>query len=93
MNKLKQLWSNLRGSFWFLPSLIVAGSIAVALSLIQADTAGGQQWMSRWPRLFGASAAGTRGVLSTIAGSMMLEAFVSQEDDHPACGQLQRRRP
>ena len=71
MNKLKQLWSNLRGSFWFLPSLIVAGSIAVALALIQVDTAGGQQWMSRWPRLFGASAAGARGVLSTIAGSMM----------------------
>jgi uncharacterized membrane protein len=71
MNKLKQLWSNLRGSFWFLPSLIVAGSIAVALVLIQVDAAGSQQWMSRWPRLFGASAAGARGVLSTIAGSMM----------------------
>jgi uncharacterized membrane protein len=25
----------------------------------------------RWPRLFGASAAGARGMLSTIAGSMM----------------------
>ena len=71
MNKLKQFWSNLRGSFWFLPSLIVAGSVAVALALIQVDTAGSQQWMSRWPRLFGASAAGARGVLSTIAGSMM----------------------
>ncbi len=71
MNKLKQLWSNLRGSFWFLPALIVAGSLAVAFVLIQVDTAGSQQWMSRWPRLFGASAAGARGVLSTIAGSMM----------------------
>ena len=71
MNKLKQLWSNLRGSFWFLPSLIVAGSIVVALVLIQVDSAGSQQWMSRWPRLFGSSAAGARGVLSTIAGSMM----------------------
>ncbi len=71
MNKLKRLWSNLRGSFWFLPLLIVAGSVAVAVGLIQVDTAGSQQWMSRWPRLFGASAAGARGVLSTIAGSMM----------------------
>lgn len=71
MNKLKQFWSNLRGSFWFLPSLIVAGSIAVAMALIQVDTAGAQHWMSRWPRLFGSSAAGARGVLSTIAGSMM----------------------
>jgi uncharacterized membrane protein len=71
MNKLKQLWSNLRSSFWFLPSLIVAGSIALAFALIQVDTSSGQQWMDRWPRLFGASAAGNRGVLSTIAGSMM----------------------
>lgn len=27
--------------------------------------------MANWPRLFGASAAGARGMLSTIAGSMM----------------------
>lgn len=71
MNKLKQFWSNLRNSFWFLPSLIVAGSLAVAVTLIQMDTSGDQQWMSRWPRLFGSSASGARGVLSTIAGSMM----------------------
>ncbi|MCJ7629483.1 MAG: DUF2254 domain-containing protein [Longimicrobiales bacterium] len=71
MKKLKRLWSNLRGSFWFLPVLIVAGSVAVAVALIQVDTAGSQQWMSRWPRLFATSAAGARGVLSTIAGSMM----------------------
>jgi uncharacterized membrane protein len=57
------------GSFWFLPSLIVAGSVALAVALIQADTSG--QWQARWPRLFGASAAGARGMLSTIAGSIM----------------------
>jgi uncharacterized membrane protein len=71
MNKIRQFWSILRGSFWFVPSLIVAGSIVVALVLIHVDTGGGQQWMSRWPHLFGSSAAGARGVLSTIAGSMM----------------------
>ncbi|MCB1245399.1 MAG: DUF2254 domain-containing protein [Verrucomicrobiales bacterium] len=71
MNRLKQLWNNLRSSFWFLPSCIVLGSIVIALALIHLDAVGDQQWMSRWPRLFGASAAGARGVLSTIAGSMM----------------------
>ena len=71
MNKLKRRWNNLRGSFWFLPSLIVAGSVALAVALIQADTSGSGQWQARWPRLFGASAAGARGMLSTIAGSMM----------------------
>ncbi|MEZ5573877.1 MAG: DUF2254 domain-containing protein [Halioglobus sp.] len=71
MNQLKQLWNQLRGSFWFLPSLLVAMSITIALALIQVDSAASQHWMSHWPRLFGASAEGARGVLSTIAGSMM----------------------
>jgi uncharacterized membrane protein len=71
MNKLKRMWNKLRGSFWFLSSLIVAGGVALAVALIQADTSGSGQWQARWPRLFGASAAGARGMLSTIAGSMM----------------------
>jgi uncharacterized membrane protein len=71
MNKLKQIWSNLRSSFWFVPSLIVAVSIALAVALIEADSTGGEQWIARWPRLFGVSAEGARGMLSTIAGSMM----------------------
>lgn len=40
-------------------------------SLDKVDIAGGKQWMTRWPRLFCFSAAGARGVLSTIAGAMM----------------------
>jgi uncharacterized membrane protein len=71
MNRLKQLLRNLEGSFWFVPSLIVTGSIALALALIDADSAGSRAWLAHWPRLFGAEAAGARGMLSTIAGSMM----------------------
>ena len=71
MSKLKQSWSDLQGSFWFVPSLITAFSIALALAFIEADSTGSEQWLARWPRLFGASAAGARGMLSTIAGSMM----------------------
>ena len=71
MNKLKQIWSNLRSSFWFMPSLIVAISIVIAAALIEADSAGSDRWLARWPRLFGTGAEGARGILSTIAGSMM----------------------
>jgi len=71
MIKLKQIWSNIRSSLWFLPSLIVAVSIALAVALIEADSAGSNLWLARWPRLFGAGAEGARGMLSTIAGSMM----------------------
>ena len=71
MTKLRVWWQALQESFWFVPSLIVAGSIALALALIEADATGSQQWMAHWPRLFGANAVGARVILSTIAGSMM----------------------
>jgi uncharacterized membrane protein len=54
-----------------MPSLIVVGSIALAVALIEADSAGFDRWLARWPRLFGAGAEGARGTMSTIAGSMM----------------------
>ncbi len=71
MNKFKQIWNNLRGSFWFVPSLIVAVSIVFAVILIGADFTASKQWLARWPRLFGVGADGARGTLSTIAGSIM----------------------
>ena len=71
MNTLKAFWRNLRTSFWFLPSLIIGAGIALAVALIEVDSTRSGQWQAHWPRLFGASAAGARGMLSTIAGSMM----------------------
>jgi uncharacterized membrane protein len=71
MLKLRQILSNLRASFWFLPSLIVLVSIILAIALIEADTAGSDRWLAQWPRLFGAGAEGSRQMLSTLAGSMM----------------------
>ena len=71
MSKLKRLWSSLRSTFWFVPSLIVVYSIALAVALIEADSAGSDRWLAQWPRLFGAGAEGARGMMSTIAGSMM----------------------
>src|SRR5665648_603385 len=71
MNKFRQLWSNLRSSFWFMPSLIVVFSTALAVALIEADSAASDRWLAQWPRLFGAGAEGARGMMSTIAGSMM----------------------
>ena len=71
MNKLKRFWRNLRTSFWFVPSLIVAASVALAVAFIEVHSTGSEHWLARWPRLFGANAEGARGMLSTIAGSMM----------------------
>ena len=71
MNRLKQQWSDLRATFWFLPFLIVLTSIVYAVVLIQTDYTGGDRWLAQWPRIFGVGAEGAREMLSTLAGSMM----------------------
>jgi len=71
MNRLKQIWNNLRASLWFVPSLIVAASIILSVTLIAAESTGINHWLAHWPRLFGAGSAGASGMLSTIAGAMM----------------------
>ncbi len=71
MKKPLLLWIYLRSSFWFTPSLIVAGSIALAIGMIHVDTVVGSDMLAAWPRLFGAGAEGSRQMLSTIASSMM----------------------
>lgn len=71
MSRLEILWSHLRSSFWFLPLLIYAASIAIAVALIHADEGRARDLIENWPRVFGSGAAGARGMLSTIAGSMI----------------------
>jgi len=56
MNRLIRLWGNLRSSFWFVPSLVVGGSIIVALALIETDSVWGDHLRAQWPRLFGVGA-------------------------------------
>ncbi|MDT8385624.1 MAG: DUF2254 domain-containing protein [Gammaproteobacteria bacterium] len=71
MYKLRQLWSELRSSFWLIPSLMVTLSIAFAVVLIEIDSTRSDLWLSQWPRLFGVGPEGARQMLSTLAGSMM----------------------
>jgi len=71
MNKLTALWTKLRSSFWFVPSLMITLSIAFAVVLVEADSAGSDRWLNQWPRLFGVGPEGARQMLSTLAGSMM----------------------
>ncbi|AKH37612.1 MULTISPECIES: DUF2254 domain-containing protein [Nitrosomonas] len=71
MKRPQQLWIYLRSSFWFLPAIIVAASIALAAGAINVESAIESETLARWPRLFGAGAEGARQMLSTIANSMM----------------------
>jgi len=71
MHRFTQLWKSLRSTFWFLPTLMVAAGVALAVVLVDTEPAVSSQWLAQWPRLFGATPEGARQLLATIAGSMM----------------------
>lgn len=54
-----------------MPSLIVVVSVVLAAGAIQFDVRSGGDYAEKWPRLLGAGADGARGMMSTIAGSMI----------------------
>lgn len=74
MNRLKQLWSNLRSSLWFVPVLIVVCSVGLAVGFIEVDGRINRELLADYPRIFDAGADGSRGMLSAIAGSMITVA-------------------
>jgi len=77
MNGLKRFWNTLRSSFWFIPSLIAGGSIDLAMGLINVHSTGSVH------------AEGARGMLSTIAGSMMTVGGGHVFDDPGGAGLAQ----
>lgn len=77
MLQLRTLLIDLRSSLWFLPMLIVLGSGLLAVAFIELDSRLSFKLLTNFPRLFGAGAEGSRGMLSSIAGSMITVASVT----------------
>jgi uncharacterized membrane protein len=72
------LWSRLRESLWFVPALIVLAAIGLAVFLVELSGAVvDPAALTRWPRVFGAGADGSRSMLSAIATSMITVAGVT----------------
>lgn len=76
MAKLLNLWRSVRASLWFVPGLMVCMAVVLAIVLIDLDGRIGDKALLHWPRVFGAGAAGSRGLLATVAGSMITVAGV-----------------
>lgn len=76
MLKIGQTWETVRSSFWFLPGLMVLSAVGLGVTLVEVDGRLGEHVFQRWPRLFGAGAAGARGLLATVASSMITVAGV-----------------
>jgi uncharacterized membrane protein len=71
MIKVKQYWFEMKSSFWFIPFLIALGSILLSIFTIELDQKYSLVLLEKWPKLFGLSPEASRGMLSTIASSMM----------------------
>ena len=74
--KLHHWWQEKRSSFWFVPAVMVLGAVVLATVLITVDAPVDLDVDERWPLVFGAGAAGARGLLTAVAGSMITVAGV-----------------
>jgi uncharacterized membrane protein len=74
--KFQHWWEETRTSFWFVPAVIVLGAVGLATGLIALDANVELHFDKKWPLLFGAGAAGSRGLLTAVASSMITVAGV-----------------
>ena len=68
---LLKWWGQLHSSFWFVPTLMAAGAVALAFASVAVDAALADHWLKELDRLEGAGAQGAGDVLDTIASSMI----------------------
>jgi uncharacterized membrane protein len=74
--RLANLWYRMRGSYWFVPALLVL--VGVALAGVTTALSGSLRWQS-WESLlwiYSGGPEGARAILSTIAASMITVAGV-----------------
>ncbi|MGD9691759.1 MAG: DUF2254 domain-containing protein [Phycisphaerales bacterium] len=76
MTRLLGLWQMVRSSLWFVPGVLVLLAVLLAEALIEIDSWVGPGAARAFPVLFGAGASGSRGLLETLAASMITVAGV-----------------
>jgi len=76
MTRLLGLWQSVRSSLWFVPGMLVLLAVLLAEALIEIDSWVGPGAARAFPLLFGAGASGSRGLLETLAASMITVAGV-----------------
>lgn len=75
--KLLRIWDSLRSSYWFVPALMVVGAAVAAEGALALDRSGLGGWLTASDWLASASAANSRALLTTVAGSMITVAGVT----------------
>ncbi|MBF2015278.1 MAG: DUF2254 domain-containing protein [Rivularia sp. T60_A2020_040] len=68
---LGKLWDLINSSYWVVPALMMAGSIALAFGLLSLDRLGYYGPLQEWGWIYAGGSDGARAVLSAVAGSMI----------------------
>lgn len=74
MKRFFELWNSIRYSLWFVPIVILMVAVLFAIGAIELDGFIDDEMLSRWPKLFGASADGARVMLQVVASAMITVA-------------------
>jgi uncharacterized membrane protein len=78
MKALLITWAvHVRDSYWFVPSVMAIGAIALSFATTAIDSHFGSGWLEEISWLYANKPAGARAVLSTVAGSMITVAGVT----------------
>lgn len=77
MPRLRLWWDSLLYTLWFVPTLMMIGGALLAVLLVMTSGRIDDEFLARWPRVFGADAGSSRDMLATIAGSIITVAGVT----------------
>jgi uncharacterized membrane protein len=69
--KLGKLWDSLHSSYWFVPTLMAAIAIVLAVVMLTLDRHGYYGPLEKWGWIYTGGPDGARAVLSAVAGSMI----------------------
>lgn len=74
--RLLEFVEDVRGSYWFVPSILALLGFALGLALVYLDALIGDAWLGRFEWFYGSRPEGARALLSTVAGSTITVAGV-----------------
>ncbi|MES1929320.1 hypothetical protein SADO_08687 [Salinisphaera dokdonensis CL-ES53] len=77
MAQLIKYWNTLKGSYWFIPTVMSIMAALLSFALTAIDSRIGAAWVTNIPWIYSIQAEGARGLLTTVAGSMIGVAGVT----------------
>lgn len=69
--RLKEFVDRLRASYWFVPAVMAAVAVALSFAMARVDAAFGDDFVRKVGWIYTGGPDGARGVLATIAGSVI----------------------